>query len=114
MKVLRIKVFQETACYTKPFANKVAETYPLPPYSTVKGLIHAILDVDGLIPFSLSIQGDFESQIIDYRTMYCVKKRQFAIPIVLVGLLPKTEEYTTKGMTLITLSTTLWYNIQID
>ncbi|REJ22523.1 CRISPR-associated protein Cas5, partial [Caldibacillus debilis] len=30
MKALRIKAFQETACYTKPFANKVTETYPLP------------------------------------------------------------------------------------
>jgi len=113
MKVLRIKVFQETACYTKPFANKVAETYPLPPYSTVKGLIHAILDVDGLIPFSLSIQGDFESQIIDYRTMYFVKKRQFAIPIVLDGLLTKTQEYSTKVMTSMPLYTHLLYNIQL-
>ena len=35
MKILKLKLFQETACYKKPFAFKVAETYPLPPYSTV-------------------------------------------------------------------------------
>lgn len=35
MKVLKLKLFQETACYKKPFAFKVAETYPLPPYSTI-------------------------------------------------------------------------------
>lgn len=35
MKILRLKLFQESACYKKPFAFKVAETYPLPPYSTI-------------------------------------------------------------------------------
>ncbi|HLR09413.1 MAG TPA: type I-B CRISPR-associated protein Cas5b [Bacillota bacterium] len=113
MKVLRIKAFQETACYKKPFANKVAETYPLPPYSTVKGLIHAILNADELIPFSLSIQGDFETQIIDYRTMYFVKKRQFAMPIVLDGLATETPKYSTNVMTSMPLYTHLLYNIQL-
>src|SRR5699024_4940443 len=113
MKVLRIKVFQETACYTKPNANKVAKTYPHLPYTTMKELIHDILDVDRLISFSFSIQSDFASQIIDYRTMYFVKKRQFAIPIVLDGLLTKTQEYSTKVMTSMPLYTHLLYNIQL-
>ena len=43
MKALRIKAYQETACYKRPFANKVTETYPLPPYSTVKGMLHAVM-----------------------------------------------------------------------
>lgn len=43
MKYLKMKLFQETACYKKPFAFKVAETYPLPPYSTVIGMFHKIL-----------------------------------------------------------------------
>ena len=43
MKILKLKLYQETACYKKPFATKVAETYPLPPYSTVIGMFHKIL-----------------------------------------------------------------------
>ena len=43
MKILKLKLYQETACYKKPFATKVAETYPLPPYSTIIGMFHKIL-----------------------------------------------------------------------
>ncbi|MEZ2661269.1 CRISPR-associated protein Cas5, partial [Aneurinibacillus aneurinilyticus] len=62
MRVLRLKLFQETACYTKPFANKVAETYPLPPYSTVKGMIHQLLQANELLPLLFSVQGSYETR----------------------------------------------------
>lgn len=74
MKVLKLKLFQETACYKKPFAMKIAETYPLPPYSTVNGLLHKLLDADHLIPFEISIQGNYESIINNYQTTYFYKK----------------------------------------
>src|SRR5690625_2286165 len=86
MKVLRIKAYQETACYTRPFANKVTETYPLPPYSTVKGMIHAIMNADELVPFKLSIQGEYDSMIVDYRKTYFVKKNTVNMPIIFDGL----------------------------
>lgn len=111
MKALRIKAFQETACYTKPFANKVTETYPLPPYSTVKGMIHALLDAEELIPFSLSIQGDYESMIIDYRKTYFVKKKEFNMPIILDGLMIDTPSFP--NMTSMPLYTHMLYNITL-
>lgn len=74
MKVLKLKLFQETACYRKPFAMKIAETYPLPPYSTINGLLHKLLDADHLIPFEISIQGEYESIINNYQTTYFYKK----------------------------------------
>ena len=46
MKILKLKLYQETACYKKPFATKVAETYPLPPYSTIIGMFHKILQAE--------------------------------------------------------------------
>ncbi|TMN21379.1 type I-B CRISPR-associated protein Cas5 [Lentibacillus cibarius] len=113
MKVLRIKAFQETVCYKKPFANKVTETYPLPPYSTVKGMIHAVLNADRLIPFSLSIQGDYETQMVDYRKTYLVKKHEFAMPIVLEGISEETPEYSTNVMTSMPLYTHMLYNVQL-
>lgn len=111
MKVIRIKAYQETACYTKPFANKVTETYPLPPYSTVKGMIHALLNANEFIPMSLSIQGDYESMIIDYKKTYFVKKREFNMPIIMDGLALETPEFS--SMTSMPLYTHMLYNIDL-
>ena len=76
MKVLKLELFQETACYKKPFAFKVGETYPLPPFSTVKGMFHNILDAEEFIPMQISIQGNYESKFVDYQTMYFQKKKE--------------------------------------
>lgn len=108
---MRIKAFQETTCYTKPFANKVTETYPIPPYATVKGLIHAVMDAKDLIPFSLSIQGDYESIIIDYRKTYFVQKREFNMPIILDGLDIDTPSFT--SMSSMPLYTHMLYNVEL-
>ena len=74
MKVLKLKLFQETACYKKPFAMKITETYPLPPYSTVSGLIHKVLGATEYIPLKISIQGSYESIFNNYQTTYFYKK----------------------------------------
>lgn len=76
MKALKLKLFQETVCYRKPFAIKIAETYPLPPYSTVNGLLHKLLDAEEYIPMGISIQGDYETVINNYQTTYFYKKNE--------------------------------------
>ena len=76
IKVLKLKLFQETACYKKPFAFKAGETYPLPPYATVKGMIHYILGANEYIPMSISIQGDYENKFENYQTMYFFKDKE--------------------------------------
>ncbi len=76
MRVLKLKLFQETACYKKPFALKVGETYPLPPYSTVKGMLHDILKAEEFVPMSISIQGDYESKFVNYQSMYFYKSKE--------------------------------------
>lgn len=75
MKILKLKLFQETACYKKPFAFKVAETYPLPPYSTVIGMFHKILDAkEGeYFPMNISIQGEYESIFSNYQNLRMFK-----------------------------------------
>lgn len=113
MKVLRIQCYQETACYTKPFANKVAETYPLPPYSTVKGMIHSVMGATELLPFSLSIQGTFNSRIVDYRKTYMVKKKEFAMPIILDGLSSVVPSYDTNIMSSMPLYTHMLYDVYL-
>lgn len=84
MKILKLKLYQETACYKKPFAFKVAETYPLPPYSTVIGMFHKILQAKPgeYIPMNISIQGNYESIFSNYQTlrMYKGKDEVTAMP----------------------------------
>ena len=75
MKILKLRLFQETACYKKPFAFKFEETYPLPPYSTVIGMLHKILGAKSgeYYPMNISIQGDYESLNLNY-----IRKIKFA------------------------------------
>lgn len=70
MKALKLKMYQETACYKKPFAFKVTETYPLPPYSTVIGMIHKVIEAESgeYVPMDISIQGSYESIFNTYNT----------------------------------------------
>ncbi|MCF8011637.1 MAG: type I-B CRISPR-associated protein Cas5b [Clostridiales bacterium] len=75
MKALRIKVFQDTACYKKPLSFKVGETYPLPPFSTVKGMLHAVMDANEYIPMNISIQGGYEYSFLEYQSHYFYKFR---------------------------------------
>lgn len=75
-KALKLNLFQETACYKKPFAFKTGETYPLPPYSTVKGMLHYVLKAKRLIPMRLSIQGNYESKFQNYQSMYFFKDKE--------------------------------------
>lgn len=74
MKALRLKLFQETACYKKPLAFKVSETYPLPPYSTVKGMLHSVINAKEFTPMKISIQGTYDTLMVDYQKHYFFKK----------------------------------------
>lgn len=84
MKILKLKLYQETACYKKPFATKVAETYPLPPYSTVIGMFHKILQAKSgeYFPMNVSIQGEYGSIFSNYQSlrMYKGKDKVTSMP----------------------------------
>ena len=75
MKILKLKLFQETACYKKPFAFKVAETYPLPPYSTVIGMCHKVIGAKPgeFYPMNVSVQGEYESIFSNYQNLRMFK-----------------------------------------
>ncbi|MBV4417621.1 type I-B CRISPR-associated protein Cas5b [Clostridium tyrobutyricum] len=74
-KVLKFNIFQESACYKKPFSFKAAETYPLPPYSTIKGLMHKVIDADRPYPMEVSVQGSYESKFNSFQTIYFYKSK---------------------------------------
>ena len=75
MKILKLKLYQETACYKKPFAFKVAETYPLPPYSTVIGMLHKALQAKNgeYFDMNVSIQGEYDSIFSNYQSLRMYK-----------------------------------------
>lgn len=92
MEALRLKLFQETACYKKPFAFKVGETYPLPPYSTIKGMLHAVMEATDFVPMRISVQGTYDAMATDYQTYYFFKKRNVdEFPMILDGLSEKPD-----------------------
>lgn len=97
MEALRLSFYQQTACFRKPLALKVRETYPLPPYSTVKGLVHALLRADRLIPLQFSIQGTYEALVQDYQTHVFFKQRdvsEYALTTAGLDAQPDTPHIT--------------------
>lgn len=98
MKALRLKLYQQTACYKKPFAFKVSETYPLPPHSTVKGMLHSTLNATTFIPMNISIQGKYDTLTTDYQTHYFFKKdktSEFALTVDGLGVKREMNDITT-------------------
>lgn len=98
MKALRLKLYQQTACYKKPFAFKVSETYPLPPYSTVKGMLHSALEATSFIPMKISVQGNYDTLVTDYQTHYFFKRdktNEFALTADGLGVQREMSDITT-------------------
>lgn len=70
MKAIKLTISQQTANYRVPISHVFRETYPLPPYSTVIGMIHFLCDFKEYHPMSVSVQGKSNSSISDFFTRY--------------------------------------------
>ncbi|MFT8323295.1 MAG: type I-B CRISPR-associated protein Cas5b [Bacillus sp. (in: firmicutes)] len=70
MKALRIKLYQNMVNYKLPSSFQLKETYPLPPYSTVSGMIHRVCGFTEYHPLKISIVGDYYSKVNDLATRY--------------------------------------------
>ncbi|MCB7302500.1 CRISPR-associated protein Cas5 [Bariatricus massiliensis] len=57
MKAIKIEAYQQVAQYSVPGWTKRKLTYPLPPYSTVIGMVHAACGWDTYHPMQVSISG---------------------------------------------------------
>ena len=69
-KAIRIQCFQNLVNYRKPSSLIIKETYPLPPYSTVLGMIHAACGYDTFHPMKISIQGTNQGTVSELYTRY--------------------------------------------
>ncbi len=70
MKAIRIKAKQNLVNYKRPRSYVSGETYPLPPYSTVIGMIHTACGFTSYHPMRVSIQGNPKSVVSDLQIKY--------------------------------------------
>ena len=70
MKTIRLKLYQNMVNYKKPTSFQLKETYPLPPYSTVIGMIHNACSFNEYHEMDISIGGTYFSKVNDLYTRY--------------------------------------------
>lgn len=69
-RAIRVQCFQNLVNYRKPSSFIVKETFPLPPYSTVLGMIHAACGYREFHPMRLCIQGTNSGTVSELYTRY--------------------------------------------
>ncbi|MEJ5173148.1 MAG: type I-B CRISPR-associated protein Cas5b [Hydrogenothermaceae bacterium] len=67
--ILRIKGYQEFACYRKPITYNFWESYPLPTPSNLRGWFHKVVGATEYIPMSVGITGRFQSIVYDLQKL---------------------------------------------
>ena len=70
MKAIRLKIFQNLVNYKLSTSFQLKETYPLPPYSTVIGMVHNACEFTEYVPMKVSVQGKYHSKVNDLATRY--------------------------------------------
>lgn len=70
MKAIKLIARQTLASYRKASSMQIRETYPLPPYSTVIGMIHVACGLKEYMDMQISIQGSYYSKVNELFTRY--------------------------------------------
>lgn len=70
MRAVRIKLYQNMVNYRRELSFGYVQTYPLPTPSMVKGMAHALLDLNSYHNLKLSIQGNYESVVTNMQKVY--------------------------------------------
>ena len=70
MKAIKLKLYQNMVNYKVPTSFQLKESYPLPPYSTVIGMVHFLCDFKEYKPMKISISGNYFSKVNDLYTRY--------------------------------------------
>lgn len=65
-----MRLYQNLVNYKKPTSFQLKESYPLPPYSTIIGMIHSACGFENYQPMLVSVQGKYVSKVNDLWTRY--------------------------------------------
>lgn len=77
MKAIRLKLKQNLVNYRCPTTFELKESFPLPPYSTVIGMVHNACNYTEYKPMKISVQGKFDSKVNDYKYFYSFAPEKF-------------------------------------
>lgn len=67
---VKINLYQNMVNYKTPTSFQLKESYPLPPPSTVIGMVHYICGFKEYQNMKVSVQGEYFSKINDFQTTY--------------------------------------------
>ena len=70
MKAVKLKLYQNMVNYKVPTSFQLKESYPLPPYSTVIGMVHSLCDFKEYKPMKISISGNYFSKVNNLYTRH--------------------------------------------
>lgn len=70
VKAVRVVGYQNMVNYRRPMSLSFRETYLLPPYSGVVGMVHAACGYTEYHPMLVSVQGNFASKLTNMMTTY--------------------------------------------
>lgn len=76
-KAILVKCRQMLVNYKKPTSYTIRETYPLPPYSTVIGMIHNVCGFKHYHPMKLCVQGYSGNHVSDLFTRYSFSPNKY-------------------------------------
>ena len=66
MRAVRLKLEQELVNYKVPTSFQLKETYPLPPYSTVSGMVHVMCGFEEYKAMKISVQENIYQKLMIY------------------------------------------------
>ena len=69
-KAIKLTIYQDLVNYKTPTSFQLRESYPLPPYSTVIGMVHNACGFKEYVPMAVSIQGKYFSKVNNYQVLY--------------------------------------------
>jgi CRISPR-associated protein Cas5t len=72
-EAIKLKIYQDLVNYKTPTSFQLRESFPLPPYSTVIGMVHNACGFTEYVPMAVSIQGNYFSKVNNYQVFYYFK-----------------------------------------
>ncbi len=70
MRAVRIKLYQNMVNYRRELSFGYVQTYPLPTPSMIKGMAHALLNLDKYHNLKISVQGSYASVVTNMQKVY--------------------------------------------
>lgn len=75
MKAIKFKIYQNLVNYKVPTSFQLKETFPLPPFSTIIGMVHYLCGFKEYNKMKVSVKGKSASKVNELYTRYEFKER---------------------------------------